>query len=182
MAFPYENLIRVIHDYPTSGIVFQDITPVLAHPPAFEALINDIADHFSARGITKVIGAESRGFIVGTGVALRLDLGFVPARKQGKLPIVGYSATYDLEYGTATLELPANTLTPNDRILVVDDLLATGGTAKAIGAMVEESGAKLEGFGFFIELTELKGRSAITEAFDAEVYATCQRSSLAAML
>ena len=175
MAFAYENLIRVIPDHPKPGVVYQDITPVFSDARAFEAMIDDIADHFASRGLTKVIGAEARGFILGAGVALRLDLGFVTARKAGKLPVVGFSASYNLEYGHDSLELPADTLTSADTVLIVDDLLATGGTARAIAEMVKASGARLGGFGFFVELADEGGRANIAKLTGAEVYATCLR-------
>ena len=176
MAFAYENLIAEIPNYPTAGVVFQDITPVIADSDAYLAIIDHIADHFQGRGITKVIGAEARGFIIGAAVAYKLGLGLVTARKQGKLPRVSRSATYALEYGSDKLELPLGSIMPGDKVLIIDDLLATGGTCKAIAEMVLAEEAEIEGFGFFIELEGLGGRDRIAEASDAEVFSLCQRT------
>ena len=121
------------------------------------------------RGITKVIGAESRGFILGAPISLRLNAGFVPARKPGKLPRVGLSRVYQLEYGTDGLELPLDAIAAGDKVLIVDDLLATGGTAVAMAEMMIEASALIEGFAFFAELIEEKGRNKIAEVSDAEV-------------
>ena len=119
-AYDFERLIVDIPDYPEPGVVFKDITPLFSDAEAFQALVKDIADHFRDAGITKVVGAEARGFMLGAPVALELGAGFVPARKPGKLPRETFSETYSLEYGTDELEMHVDALAPNDRVLVVD--------------------------------------------------------------
>ena len=131
-----------IPDYPEPGVVFKDITPLFADPEALRATVDALVDHFRALGVTKVIGPEARGFMVGVPVALELGAGFVPARKPGKLPRKTISMSYELEYGTDTLEIHADALTPDDRVVIIDDLIATGGTLAAVGKLVE-----LWGFG-----------------------------------
>ena len=126
---PYEELIVDIPNYPKPGVVFKDLTPAFADADAFAAMVDDLAAHFADRGITKVVGAEARGFIVGAAVALRLGAGFVPCRKPGKLPRTVLRESYALEYGTDVLEIHADALTSDDVVLIVDDLVATGGTS-----------------------------------------------------
>ena len=134
-------------------------------------LVDDIADHFLGRGITKVVGAEARGFLVGAPVAYKLGAGFVPARKPGKLPREVYSQSYSLEYGTDELQIHKDALSPDDVVLIVDDLVATGGTAAATAKLVEQSGARIEGFSFILELTFLNPRDVIAKEYpDREVY------------
>ena len=133
-----------------------------------------IADHFEGKGITKVVGAEARGFMLGAPVAYRLHAGFVPARKPGKLPREVRSESYELEYGTDSLEIHLDALDENDVVLVVDDLVATGGTAAAQARLVEAAGAKVEGFAFLLELAFLEPRKALAEANEAEVYSLVQ--------
>lgn len=169
VSFDYERLIVDIPDFPQPGVVFKDITPVLADPEGFASLVDAIASHFADRGITKVIGAEARGFMVGAPVAYKLGAGFVPARKPGKLPRETYRQEFQLEYGTDSLEVHKDLISPDDVVLVVDDLVATGGTVKAMVALVEQTGAELAGMGFFMELAFLNPREAIAEATDAEV-------------
>lgn len=169
MSFDYERLIVDIPDFPQPGVVFKDITPVLADPEGFVSLVDSIAEHFAGRGITKVIGAEARGFMVGAPVAYKLGAGFVPARKPGKLPRETYRQEFQLEYGTDSLEVHKDLILPDDVVLVVDDLVATGGTVKAMVALVEQAGAELAGMGFFMELAFLNPREAIAQATDAEV-------------
>lgn len=164
-----ESLIVDIPDYPEPGVIFKDITPLLADPQGLATAIDKIADHFMKEGITKVVGAEARGFLVGAPVAYRLGAGFVPARKPGKLPRETYREEFQLEYGTDSLEVHKDLISPDDVVLVVDDLVATGGTVKAMVALVEQTGAELAGMGFFMELAFLKPREAIAEATDAEV-------------
>jgi len=159
--------IRDISDWPKEGIVFKDITPLLASPEGFRAAIDTLADAFTDAGVTKVMGAEARGFIFGGALAYKLGAGFVPARKPGKLPWNTTSVTYDLEYGTDTLEVHADAVSADDVVLIVDDVLATGGTAAAKAALVAATGARLAGFAFLIELDFLGGRSKL--ATDAEV-------------
>lgn len=166
----YEDLIVQIPDYPKPGVIFQDVTPVFADAEAFQALVNDLADHFKGRDVTKVMGAEARGFIVGAAVAYALDAGFVPARKPGKLPREAVREEYELEYGTDSLEVHADALNADDVVLIVDDLVATGGTAAAMAALTERCGATLAGMGFFMELAAFNPRAIIAQATDAEVF------------
>lgn len=168
--FDFESRIVDIPDYPEPGVVFKDITPLFDDAEALHAVIDAIADHFAGAGITKVVGAEARGFLVGVPVAYKLGCGFVPARKPGKLPREVYSESYSLEYGTDEIQIHRDALTPEDRVLVVDDLVATGGTAIAAARLVEQSGAEVEGFAFILELAFLKPREVISEACDHEVY------------
>ena len=170
----YEDLIVDILDYPEPGVIFKDITPLLADEQGLAAVIDDISDHFLKAGITKVVGAEARGFLVGAPVAYRLGAGFVPARKPGKLPRAVYSAKYALEYGTDELEIHRDALGPGDRVLIVDDLVATAGTAMATARLVEETGAELVGYSFLLELAFLKPRQIIAKEFDQEVYTLVQ--------
>ena len=161
----YESLIVSIPDYPEPGVIFKDITPLFADAQGMAAAIDDIADHFINKGITKVVGAEARGFMLGAPVALELGAGFVPARKPGKLPRETFSETYSLEYGTDELEMHVDALAPDDRVLVVDDLVATSGTSLATARLVERSGATVAGFGFILELAFLKPREALAEKY-----------------
>ena len=142
---PYEELIVDTPNYPKPGVVFKDLTPAFADADAFAAMVDDLAAHFADRGITKVVGAEARGFIVGAAVALRLGAGFVPCRKPGKLPRTVLRESYALEYGTDVLEIHADALTSDDVVLIVDDLVATGGTTTAMVRLVRASGARLGG-------------------------------------
>jgi len=155
--------IRDIPDWPKEGIVFKDITPLLASPEGFRQAIDTLADQYEAAGITKVMGAEARGFIFGGALAYRLGAGFVPARKPGKLPWDICSVTYDLEYGTDSLEVHADAIGEGDVVLIVDDVLATGGTAAAKAQLVTETGASVAGFAFLIELDFLDGRSKLPQ-------------------
>ena len=169
--FDYESRIVDIPDFPEPGVIFKDITPLFDDPEALKAVVDDIADHFADRGVTKVVGAEARGFLVGVPVAYRLGCGFVPARKPGKLPRAVYSQSYDLEYGTDELQIHQDALTADDRVLIADDLIATGGTAIATARLVEKAGASVEGFSFILELAGLKPREALGKEFpDTEVY------------
>lgn len=155
------SLIRDIHDFPKEGIVFKDITPLLASPEGFRQSIDTIADAYADAGITKVLGAEARGFIFGGALAYRLGAGFVPARKPGKLPWDTTSHEYELEYGTDSLEVHTDAVGPGDIVLIVDDVLATGGTAAAKAALVSKMGASVAGFAFLIELDFLAGREKL---------------------
>jgi len=150
--------IRDIPDWPKEGIVFKDITPLLASPEGFRNAIDTLADQYEAAGVTKVMGAEARGFIFGGALAYRLGAGFVPARKPGKLPWDTCSVTYELEYGTDCLEVHADAVGEGDVVLIVDDVLATGGTAAAKARLVTDTGARVAGFAFLIELDFLEGR------------------------
>lgn len=157
------QLIRDIPDWPQEGVVFKDITPLLASPEGLRETIETLADAYADQGVTKVMGAEARGFIFGGALAYRLGAGFVPARKPGKLPWKTTSVTYDLEYGTDSLEVHADAIGSTDVVLIVDDVLATGGTAAAKAQLVEATGAKVAGFAFLIELDFLGGRAKLPQ-------------------
>lgn len=149
--------IRDVPDYPKPGILFKDITPLLATPGALERVAGALGTGFGR--IDKVTGIEARGFILAAPVACRLGAGFVPVRKQGKLPSATYQQTYDLEYGTATIEVHTDAFAPGDRVLIVDDVLATGGTARAAAELVRQSGAEVAGVSVLLELGFLDGRA-----------------------
>ena len=171
MAFiDYEKLIMDIPDYPEPGVIFKDITPLLSDKKGLAAVVDDIAVHFMDRGITKVVGAEARGFLIGAPVAYRLGAGFVPARKPGKLPREVYSEGYSLEYGTDSLEMHKDSLCANDRVLIADDLVATAGTAVATAKLIEKAGAQVVGFAFVLELAFLNPRQVIGKEFSQEIY------------
>ena len=155
------GFIRDVPDFPKPGIVFEDITPLLSSPRALERSIHELADPYRRAGITMVAGIESRGFIFGSCVARVLGSGFVPIRKPGKLPWTTRRHEYVLEYGNDALEIHDDALTPNDRVLIIDDVLATGGTAAAASALVRASGAALVAFATVIELTFLNPRSKL---------------------
>ncbi|OUN89168.1 adenine phosphoribosyltransferase [[Collinsella] massiliensis] len=161
--FDFASRIIDIPDYPEPGVVFKDITPLFADAEAMRCAVEAIAKPFQDAGITKVIGPEARGFMVGVPVALELGAGFVPARKPGKLPRETVSVNYELEYGTDTLEIHADALGAGDRVLIVDDLVATGGTAAATGKLVREMGAELVGYGCILELAFLNPRPLLEE-------------------
>lgn len=154
-------LIRDVPDFPEPGIVFKDITPLLADADAFAAAIGAMGDAIAALDATRIVGIESRGFIFGAPIATRLGLGFVPVRKFGKLPWSTHTQTYDLEYGTDTLEMHQDAVTADDRVVVVDDVLATGGTAAATVDLVRGTGASVEAVSVLIELEFLAGRSRL---------------------
>lgn len=169
--FDYESRIISIPDYPEPGVIFKDITPLFDDGEALGAVVDDISEHFANAGITKILGAEARGFLVGAPVAYKLGCGFVPARKPGKLPREVYSETYALEYGTDELQIHKDALTPDDKVLVVDDLVATGGTAVATAKLAEQAGAQVVGFSFILELTYLGPRETIAKDYgDIDVY------------
>jgi adenine phosphoribosyltransferase len=153
--------IRDIADYPKPGIVFKDITPLLADGPAFAAVVAELA--VGHADVDKVAGIEARGFILAAPVAYALNAGFVPVRKQGKLPAATYAQSYELEYGTATLEVHTDAFTPGERVLIVDDVLATGGTAAATAELVRRCGATLTGIVVLLELDFLQGRAKLPE-------------------
>jgi len=159
-----EDKIRSVPGFPKPEIIFRDITTLLLDGAAFAEVIDRMAAHWEGKKIDKVVGIESRGFIFGAPLALRLGCGFVPIRKPGKLPAETASAEYELEYGTDRIEVHVDALSRGERALVVDDLLATGGTAAAARALVEKLGARLAGFSFVIELADLAGRAKLGDA------------------
>jgi adenine phosphoribosyltransferase len=154
-------LIRDVPDFPQEGIVFKDITPLLADPIAFSTVIDLIVVHFGRGNVDKVVGIEARGFILASPVAYHFGAGFVPVRKKDKLPWNTQAAEYELEYGTATLEIHQDAVATGERVLVVDDVLATGGTARATAQLVERIGGKIVGIACLIELGFLNGRDKI---------------------
>jgi adenine phosphoribosyltransferase len=153
--------IRDIRDYPQPGIVFKDITPLLGDGPAFAATVAELTVGYA--DVDKVAGIEARGFILAAPAAYAINAGFVPVRKQGKLPAATYAQTYELEYGTATLEVHTDAFDPDDRVLIVDDVLATGGTAAATAELVRRCGATVAGIVVLIELDFLQGRAKLPE-------------------
>jgi adenine phosphoribosyltransferase len=154
-------LVRDVPDFPQPGIVFKDITPLLADELAFSTVIDLIVVHFGRGNVDKVVGIEARGFILASPVAYHFGAGFVPVRKKDKLPWETESEEYELEYGTATLEIHRDGVDPGERVLIVDDVLATGGTARATARLVERIGGKVVGIAFLIELGFLKGRQQL---------------------
>jgi adenine phosphoribosyltransferase len=164
MAVTLQNLrasIRDVADFPKAGILFKDITPLLQNPDYFRSSVERLAGPFRNKGITHVASVESRGFIFGAPVAYQLGAGYVPIRKKGKLPSKTISYTYDLEYGTDTLEIHADAMGPKARVLVIDDVLATGGTAFACTQLLRKLKATTVGLAFVIELEFLKGREKL---------------------
>ena len=161
------SYIRDIPDFPSEGVVFKDITPLLADAGAFRKAVDTIAEQYVGTGVTKVMGAEARGFIFGGALAYTLGAGFIPARKPGKLPWNTSRAEYALEYGTDVLEVHADALGEEDVVLIVDDVLATGGTAAAKALLATCTGAKVAGFAFLIELDFLNGRDKLPD--DAKI-------------
>ena len=168
--FDFESFITDIPDYPEPGVVFKDITPLFANANAMRQTVLVIADHFSDAGITRVVGPEARGFMIGVPVAMELGAGFIPARKPGKLPRETYSVSYELEYGSDTLEIHRDAIEPGDRILIVDDLIATGGTAAATGKLIQEVGGELVGYACILELTFLNPRDVLATSGDQELF------------
>lgn len=167
---PYEYLIIDVPDYPKPGIVFKDIMPVISDAKAFHYAVSEMADNYRDSNITKIVGVEARGFLFGSAIAYILGCGFVPARKPGKLPREIISTKYELEYGIDEIQIQADALNDKDKVIIVDDLLATGGTAAAVGKLVRTTGAEIVGYSFFIELDFLEGREKLLKVTpDAEV-------------
>src|SRR5437016_4415062 len=158
-------LIRDVPDFPKEGIVFKDITPLLADENAFSSVIDLIVVHHGRGNVDKVVGIEARGFILASPIAYHFGAGFVPVRKEGKLPWDSEREEYALEYGTAVLEIHKDSIRPGERVLIVDDVLATGGTARATAQLVERLGGKVIGIACLVELTFLNGRQAL-EGYD----------------
>jgi adenine phosphoribosyltransferase len=158
------DTIRTVEDFPKPGIMFKDITPLLQNPDAYQAVLNAFIEIAQASGATVIAGIESRGFFFACPLALSLGLPFVPIRKAGKLPWETVSAEYDLEYGSAVIEMHTDAVSPADRVLVVDDVLATGGTAEAAGRLVLSLGATVAGYAFLKNLTFLGGAERLNDA------------------
>lgn len=156
-----KKYIRDIPDFPKKGIIFKDITTLLKDGPAFREAVDKISDEYRDKNIDVVLSIEARGFIFGAAVAYKLGVGLVPVRKKGKLPHKTHGITYDLEYGTDTLEIHQDALKKGSRVLIVDDLLATGGTVQAVSSLVKKMGGEIAGLAFVIELTPLKGRDKL---------------------
>jgi adenine phosphoribosyltransferase len=161
-----KDFVREIPDFPRSGVSFKDLTPLLGDVKAFRFAIETLADHFADRGVTKVLGIEARGFIIAAPIAYRLGVSFVPVRKAGKLPWLVEKQEYILEYGTDLLEIHRDALGHADEVLIIDDVMATGGTAVATASLVERLGASVVGMGFILELAFLGGSGKL-EAYDA---------------
>jgi adenine phosphoribosyltransferase len=160
---PLKKLVRTVPDFPKPGILFYDITTLLKDPRGFAQLIDALAAHYIGQDIDLVLGIEARGFIFGPALAYRLNAGFVPVRKPRKLPAPTAKVTYDLEYGTDSLEIHLDAIQPGQRVIIVDDLLATGGTMDATVKLVRQLGGEIAGLGFAVELDFLKGRSKFPE-------------------
>ena len=159
----FNDYIRNIPDFPKEGILFKDITPLLKDKKAFQSAIDEMAKEYKDMDIDYVVGIEARGFIIGTPMAYALNKGFIPVRKPGKLPYDKLTASYDLEYGSNELEIHSDAIEEGDNILLVDDLLATGGTTKASVDLIEELGGNIVGIAFLLELVDLNGREKINE-------------------
>ena len=158
-----KSLIRDVPDFPQAGVVFRDITPLLADPVAFSTVVDTLVVHFGRGNVDKVVGIEARGFIIAAPVAYHFGAGFVPVRKAGKLPHETEAEEYALEYDTATIEIHRDAIRPAERVIIVDDVLATGGTARATARLIERLGGKVIGIACLMELTFLNGRKAISD-------------------
>ncbi|MBQ8481210.1 MAG: adenine phosphoribosyltransferase [Alphaproteobacteria bacterium] len=167
-----KNSIRNIPDFPKKGIQFKDITTALKNAEVLKEILDTCAEHYRGKKIDYVVGIESRGFIFGTALAYILNCGFIPIRKPGKLPADVIAQEYALEYGTDCIEMHADALSKGDKVLIVDDLLATGGTAKAAADLVRKLEAEIAGFAFVIELNDLHGRDRLASI--ADVYSVVQ--------
>lgn len=163
-----EKYIRIVNDFPKKGIVFKDITPLLLNPEGRKECLTKLLSLLKDKKIDKVIGVESRGFFFGMLLADALQVGFIPVRKPKKLPFTTLSASYDLEYGTDALEIHVDAIKPGDKVLIHDDVLATGGTAKAVCELVEQLGGEIVQLNFLMEIHFLKGREKIN---DYEIFA-----------
>jgi adenine phosphoribosyltransferase len=166
-----KKLIREVPDYPKPGILFYDLTTLLKDKQGFKRLIDQLCEHYDGHTIDVVAGIEARGFIFAPALAYRLGAGFVPVRKPKKLPAKTSSISYDLEYGKDTLEIHEDAIKPGDRVIICDDLLATGGTAAATAKLIGQLGGKVEGLAFAVELTFLKGRGKLA---DLDVFSLIQ--------
>ncbi|HOA41328.1 MAG TPA: adenine phosphoribosyltransferase [Halanaerobiales bacterium] len=160
-----QKFIRDIPDFPKEGIIFKDITPLLKDAAAFDEAINRMIDYYQNFDFDYIVGIEARGFLFGAPMAIRMGKGFIPIRKPGKLPGEILSKSYDLEYGSNEIEIHRDAIAPGDKVLIIDDLLATGGTIVAAVQLIEELGGKVAGIGFLYELSSLKGRELLA-AYD----------------
>jgi adenine phosphoribosyltransferase len=166
-----QQFIVEIADYPKPGVIFKDLTPLFANPDAMNFVIKSVRTEFAGKGITKIAGIEARGFMFGSALAQAMGLGFVPIRKKGKLPRETYRAEYELEYGTDAVEIHTDALSDNDAVLLIDDVLATGGTASAAATLVQLCGASLVGLAVLLNLDFLGGDQRFGEAFpDTEIF------------
>ncbi|MDO6619435.1 MULTISPECIES: adenine phosphoribosyltransferase [unclassified Shewanella] len=168
-----KNSIKAIPDYPIPGIMFRDVTSLLEDSEAYKATIALFVEHYKDQGFTKVVGTEARGFLFGAPLALELGIGFVPVRKPGKLPRKTIAQTYDLEYGKDTLEIHVDAITPEDKVLVVDDLLATGGTIEATVKLIRELGGEVKHAAFVISLPDIGGEKRL-EGLGVELLTLCE--------
>lgn len=168
-----KNSIKSIPDYPKAGIIFRDVTSLMEDPKAYQATIQLLVEKYKQGGFTKIVGTEARGFLFGAPLALELGVGFVPVRKPGKLPRPTIAQTYDLEYGTDTLEIHTDAIVEGDKVLVVDDLLATGGTIEATVKLIRQLGGDVEHAAFVINLPEIGGQTRL-EGLGLNVYSICE--------
>lgn len=171
-----KTVIREVQDFPIPGVNYKDISPIFMHPHLIEASAHGIASFWLNKGVNKVMGIESRGFLLGPQIARELNAGFVMVRKAGKLPPQTFSMSYTLEYGNATIEVIRESILPGDKVLIHDDLLATGGTASAAAKLVEGLGAEVAGFGFLVNLPFLNGETKL-KAFSNEIHSLISYSS-----
>ncbi len=168
-----KNSIKTIPDYPKAGILFRDVTSLMEEPKAYQATIQLLVEKYQSMGFTKVVGTEARGFLFGAPLALELGLGFIPVRKPGKLPRETVSQSYQLEYGTDTLEIHTDAIQAGDKVLVVDDLLATGGTIEATVKLIRQLGGEVEHAAFVINLPEIGGEAKL-KSLGLTVYSICE--------
>jgi adenine phosphoribosyltransferase len=168
-----KNSIKSIPDYPKPGILFRDVTSLMEIPQAYQATIKNLADKYRDMGFTKIVGTEARGFLFGAPLALELGIGFIPVRKPGKLPRATVSQDYELEYGTDTLEIHTDAIVEGDKVLMVDDLLATGGTIEATTKLIRQLGGSADHAAFVINLPEIGGEQRLV-ALGIDVYSICE--------
>ncbi|MGF1763746.1 adenine phosphoribosyltransferase [Aliivibrio kagoshimensis] len=168
-----KNSIKSIPDYPKPGILFRDVTSLMEIPQAYQATIKNLADKYRDMGFTKIVGTEARGFLFGAPLALELGVGFIPVRKPGKLPRATVSQDYELEYGTDTLEIHTDAIVEGDKVLMVDDLLATGGTIEATTKLIRQLGGSADHAAFVINLPEIGGEQRLV-ALGIDVYSICE--------
>ena len=170
---PFKSRIRTVPHYPKPGVMFRDITTLLKDATGLQLAVKSLADHFRGHPIDRVAGIEARGFILGAAVAYELGLGFIPVRKKGKLPAKTIGQDYALEYGTDRIELHADAISPGESILLIDDLIATGGTAAAACALIQRMGGNIQACGFVIDLPDLGGRQQLEEQ-GISVFTLCE--------